>query len=90
MLGDEKAHHRYRMCGTIPKDLTQGVRLLADYLPAEGIVLMQVAMATSVPCLTDFSVRYAKKPHYLSPNSNFRLAMISLSGQDPIVQTQKS
>ena len=32
--------------GTIPKGSTQGVHLLAAYLPAEGIVLMQVAVAT--------------------------------------------
>jgi len=32
------------MRGTIPKGMTQGVHLLAAYLPAEGIVLMQVAV----------------------------------------------
>ena len=32
--------------GTIPKGSTQGVHLLAAYLPAEGIVLMQVAVET--------------------------------------------
>jgi predicted transposase YbfD/YdcC len=31
--------------GTIPKGKTQGVHLLAAYLPEEGIVLMQVAVA---------------------------------------------
>ena len=32
------------MRGTIPKGLTQGIHLLAAYLPAEGIVLMQVVV----------------------------------------------
>lgn len=32
--------------GTIPKGSTQGVHLLAAYLPAEGVVLMQVAVET--------------------------------------------
>lgn len=32
--------------GTIPKGMTQGVHLLAAYLPAEGVVLMQVAVET--------------------------------------------
>ena len=32
------------MRGTIPRGQTQGVHLLAAYLPAEGIVLMQVAV----------------------------------------------
>lgn len=32
--------------GTIPKGKTQGVHLLAAYLPAEGIVLMQTAVAS--------------------------------------------
>ena len=32
------------MRGTIPKGQTQGVHLLAAYLPAEGIVLMQIAV----------------------------------------------
>jgi predicted transposase YbfD/YdcC len=34
------------MRGTIPKGLTQGVHLLAAYLPEEGIVLMQVAVGS--------------------------------------------
>jgi hypothetical protein len=33
------------MQGTIPKGSTQGVHLLAAYLPAEGVVLKQVAVA---------------------------------------------
>lgn len=32
--------------GTIPKGTTQGVHLLAAYLPAEGVVLMQMAGET--------------------------------------------
>lgn len=32
--------------GTIPKGTTQGVHLLAAYLPAEGVVLMQMAVET--------------------------------------------
>lgn len=32
------------MRGTIPKGMTQGIHLLAAYLPAEGIVLMQVVV----------------------------------------------
>lgn len=32
--------------GTIPKGTTRGVHLLAAYLPAEGVVLMQVAVDT--------------------------------------------
>lgn len=32
--------------GTIPKGKTQGVHLLAAYLPAEGVVLMQAAVAS--------------------------------------------
>ena len=34
------------MRGTIPSGQTQGVHLLAAYLPAEGVVLMQIAVAT--------------------------------------------
>ena len=34
------------MRGTIPKGMSQGVHLLAAYLPAEGIVLMQVAVGS--------------------------------------------
>ena len=34
------------MRGTIPKGLSQGVHLLAAYLPEEGIVLMQVAVGS--------------------------------------------
>jgi predicted transposase YbfD/YdcC len=34
------------MRGTIPKGSTQGVHLLAAYLPEEGVVLKQVAVAT--------------------------------------------
>jgi predicted transposase YbfD/YdcC len=33
------------LCGTIPTGQSQGVHLLAAYVPAEGIVLMQVAVA---------------------------------------------
>lgn len=40
------------MRGTIPKGMSQGVHLLAAYLPAEGVVLMQVAVAAKENELT--------------------------------------
>lgn len=40
------------MRGTIPKGMSQGVHLLAAYLPAEGVVLMQVAVASKENELT--------------------------------------
>ena len=40
------------MRGTIPKGMSQGVHLLAAYLPAEGVVLTQVAVASKENELT--------------------------------------